>query len=103
MKITVDIDCTPEEARTFLGLPDMAPIQEDMTEALRARMRSALDQMNPEQLMRMWFPAGAQNWEQIQKQFWEQFSRMGMQGAPPPGGKVPTSARPAATPPAGLG
>ena len=30
MKITVDVDCTPEEARRFLGLPDVAPMQEAM-------------------------------------------------------------------------
>ena len=27
MKITVEIDCTPDEARQFLGLPDMKPMQ----------------------------------------------------------------------------
>ena len=26
MKVTVDVDCTPEEARRFLGLPDLGPI-----------------------------------------------------------------------------
>ena len=26
MKITVDVDCTPEEARAFLGLPDVKPM-----------------------------------------------------------------------------
>lgn len=28
MKITVDIDCTPTEARAFLGLPDVTPIHD---------------------------------------------------------------------------
>lgn len=28
MKITIDVDCTPDEARRFLGLPDVAPMQE---------------------------------------------------------------------------
>ena len=27
MKITVNVDCTPEEARSFLGLPDVQPLQ----------------------------------------------------------------------------
>ena len=26
MKVTVDVDCTPEEARRFLGLPDLTPV-----------------------------------------------------------------------------
>lgn len=28
MKISVDVDCTPEEARRFLGLPDLTPVHE---------------------------------------------------------------------------
>ena len=28
MKVTVDVDCTPAEARAFLGLPDMTPIHD---------------------------------------------------------------------------
>lgn len=28
MKITVDVDCTPAEARAFLGLPDVTPIHD---------------------------------------------------------------------------
>jgi hypothetical protein len=30
MKITIDIDCTPGEARAFLGLPDVAPLQAEV-------------------------------------------------------------------------
>jgi hypothetical protein len=30
MKITVDIDCTPGEARQFMGLPDLEPLQKHM-------------------------------------------------------------------------
>ncbi|SER50951.1 DUF6489 family protein [Sphingobium sp. YR768] len=28
MKVTVDVDCTPAEARAFLGLPDVTPIHD---------------------------------------------------------------------------
>lgn len=28
MKVTVDVDCSPAEARAFLGLPDVTPIHE---------------------------------------------------------------------------
>jgi hypothetical protein len=27
MKITINVDCTPAEAREFLGLPDLRPLQ----------------------------------------------------------------------------
>ena len=30
MKVNVEIDCTPEEARAFFGLPDVAPLQEKL-------------------------------------------------------------------------
>ena len=38
MKITMDIECTPEEARTFLGLPDVKPMQEQLMRELQDRM-----------------------------------------------------------------
>lgn len=28
MKISVDVDCTPEEARRFLGLPDLTSVHD---------------------------------------------------------------------------
>jgi hypothetical protein len=72
MKVTVNIDCTPEEARTFLGLPDIKPMQDAMVAELEKRMRSNLDAMDPETLFKTWFPAGIQGWEQMQKAFWGQ-------------------------------
>ena len=38
MRITVDVDCTPEEARAFLGLPDVKPMQEQLMGELQERM-----------------------------------------------------------------
>jgi hypothetical protein len=58
MKISVDIDCTPEEARRFMGLPDVTPLHD----AYMNRMTSAIEQgMTPdmiEQLMKSWGPMG---------------------------------------------
>ena len=28
MKINVEVDCTPEEARRFMGLPDLSPVHD---------------------------------------------------------------------------
>lgn len=74
MKFHIDIDCTPEEARRFLGLPDVAPMQQAMMEQVQARMEEALAQMDPESLMRTWLPAGLETWEQLQKAFWQQWT-----------------------------
>ncbi len=74
MKIHVDIDCTPEEARAFLGLPDVAPMQEALMAELQKRMMANLQAMEPEQLLKTWLPAGLQGWEQLQKAFWTQMA-----------------------------
>jgi len=34
MKITVDLDCTPAEARAFLGLPDVTPIHDHYVKSM---------------------------------------------------------------------
>lgn len=70
MKITIDIDCTPEEARAFLGLPDVAPMQEAAMAALQERITQAMASSDPETLMRTWLPAGMQGLEAMQKMFW---------------------------------
>lgn len=70
MKVKIDIDCTPEEARTFLGLPDVKPMQEAMMQEVEARMRANLQAMDPETMFKTWLPAGIQGWEQLQRMFW---------------------------------
>jgi hypothetical protein len=48
MNVTVNVDCTPEEARTFLGLPDLAPIHDKYIQSMLNAMDSAtnVDQMS---------------------------------------------------------
>lgn len=75
MKITIDIDCTPEEARSFLGLPDVQPLQKAMMEEVEARMRANMEAMDPETLMKTWMPVGVQGFEQLQKMFWAQMGQ----------------------------
>ncbi len=47
MKINVEIDCTPEEARSFLGLPDVTPANELYVENITKAMSGV---SNPAQL-----------------------------------------------------
>ena len=77
MKIHVDIYCTPEEARSFLGLPDVAPMQEALMAEMQKRMMANLHAMEPEQLFKTWLPAGLQGWEQLQKAFWTRMAAAG--------------------------
>lgn len=74
MKIKIDIDCTPEEARHFLGLPDVKPMQDAMMKEVEDRMRANLQAMDPETMFKTWLPAGVQGWEQMQRMFWSQLS-----------------------------
>ncbi len=75
MKITIDVDCRPEEARAFLGLPDVAPMQRALMEEIGTRMSAGLEAMDPETLMKTWMPLGVQGLEQAQKMFWAQFGK----------------------------
>ena len=67
MKITMEIDCTPEEARAFLGLPDLGAAQQAYAEEFQRRMMAALAAMDPEALARTWLPEGAPGWDQWMK------------------------------------
>jgi hypothetical protein len=70
MKINVNIECTPEEARAFLGLPDVQPLQDSVMKEIEARMLQGLAAMDPETALRTWLPASIQGFEQLQKLFW---------------------------------
>lgn len=72
MKFTMNVECTPEEARSFFGLPDVQPIQEAVMKELENRMMANIRAMDPQALMQQWFPVGMQNFEQMQKMFWGQ-------------------------------
>jgi hypothetical protein len=74
MKVTVNIDCTPQEARTFFGLPDVEPMQKALMAELQVRMQQNLAAMDPETLLKTWLPVSIQSLEQLQKMFWPQFS-----------------------------
>jgi hypothetical protein len=75
MKMTVNIDCTPQEARQFLGLPDIAPMQERMMREIEEKMRENILALDPETFVKTWMPATIQGWGEVQKMFWGQ---MGM-------------------------
>lgn len=55
MKVSVDVDCTPAEARAFLGLPDVTPIHDKYIQTMLQsfdgggveQMESMLKNMSP--------------------------------------------------------
>lgn len=54
MKITVNIDCTPQEAREFLGLPNIQPMQEKAMKQLEEKLLSGVAGMSPDAILRNW-------------------------------------------------
>ena len=77
MKVTINIDCTPEEARTFFGLPDVQPMQERLMADLEERLRQNIQDLEPEALINKWLPLGLQGMEQMQKAMWSAMSGSG--------------------------
>ena len=75
MRISFDIDCTPEEARRFFGLPDVSPVNEALVEQLKARVADMADNMDAEKMMQQWMSAGVQGFGNLQKAFFDQFMK----------------------------
>ncbi len=73
MKVNVTVDCSPEEARAFLGLPDVRPMQEMLMAEMQERMSASLRAMQPDELFKLWMPANLKLLEQMS----EAFLRMG--------------------------
>ena len=74
MKIRIDIDCTPEEARRFFGLPDVSPMQESVMAELEKQTLARLKSMDADALMKQWFPSSVEGWESLQKAMWQQMT-----------------------------
>lgn len=81
MKINFDIDCTPEEARAFMGLPNIAPMQERLMKEMEDRLHANMNSLDPETLIKTWMPMSFQGWNEMQKTFWDQM-KAGAMNAP---------------------
>ena len=67
MKVTVDVECTPQEARAFMGLPDVTALNDHMVAEMQKRMDANMSALAPEELMKSWFSFGGQAQEQFMK------------------------------------
>lgn len=77
MKINVDIECSPEEARAFFGLPNVAPMQDAVMQEVQDRVMSSMKGTDAETLLKTWVPAGVAGLEQMQKLFWQSLGQSG--------------------------
>ena len=73
MKVSIDIDCTPEEARRFLGLPDLSALHDAYLDKLKAALAEGAG-TGPEavaEMVKAWGPmseAGLGMWRQMLEQ-----------------------------------
>ena len=67
MKITRNIGFLAEELRRFLGLSDVAPMQEESLQYYRDHMRERIEKHYPDALLKSWIPATVGGWKETQK------------------------------------
>jgi hypothetical protein len=75
MKVNVEIDCTPEEARRFLGLPDVSKPNEVYVEAMTKAMKGVGSVEQLQEYAKQIAPMG-----QMGMQFIQQFLEGGLGG-----------------------
>jgi len=68
MKVNVEFDCTPEEARRLMGLPDLTPIHEAYIGKMRETLEGGLRPEMFENMIKNWAPmgeAGLSFWQRL--------------------------------------
>ncbi|HVI31788.1 DUF6489 family protein [Phenylobacterium sp.] len=78
MKMTIEVDCTPEEARRFLGLPDVSGLNDHLVGEMTKRIDANISLLSPEEFMKNWMAFGSGAQEQFRKMM-----EAGMGGAKP--------------------
>jgi hypothetical protein len=67
MKMTIEVDCTPEEARRFLGLPDVSGLNEHLVQEMGKRIDANIALLSPEDFLKNWMNFGVGAQEQFRK------------------------------------
>lgn len=67
MRLTINIDCTPEEARAFFGMPNVEPMNDMIISEMTRRAKENLDTLaDPERFMTQMMTMGGKGLEQFQ-------------------------------------
>jgi hypothetical protein len=67
MKLKLEVDCTPQEARAFLGLPDVSALNAHLVDEMKGRMDANIAMLQPDELLKSWMAFGGQASEQFMK------------------------------------
>lgn len=68
VKINLEVDCTPEEARRVMGLPDLTPLHDRYLAMLMDTMDGSVRPELIETMVKSWAPmgeAGMQMWRRL--------------------------------------
>lgn len=76
MKVNIEFDCTPDEARQFLGLPDVTKANEAYAEATAKLMRGAGSIEQLQEFAKQLAPMG-----EMGLKLFQQFMTAGIAGA----------------------
>ena len=68
------IECSPEKVWPFLGLPDVAPMQEELLQEYRDRVCVGMGKLASEAYINCWFLVIGGSWLEMQKTLWLQFA-----------------------------
>jgi hypothetical protein len=80
MKITTIVELTPVEVRGIFGLPDVAPMQQEMVKKLENIISDELTKISPDNLLQKWFPNNLMGGEKVQEMFAKMFGQVGNRG-----------------------
>ncbi len=70
MKFTINVDCTPEEARAFFGLPDVTAVNEMIIDGIAKRTEENLEAFtDPQKFFEAAMAGGLGNMEVMQSMF----------------------------------
>lgn len=68
MKVNIEVDLTPIEARTMMGLPDVTPLHDQYIDTLKETMKNGISPDMAESVIRSWSStgeAGLQFWRKL--------------------------------------
>ena len=61
MKVSIELDLTPQEARELLGMPDVATLQKKWASAIEEKVEEELKTISPDALLKSWMKSAAGN------------------------------------------
>ena len=67
MRLTINIDVTPAEARSFFGMPDVEPMNEMIVAEMTRRAKDQMDTLaDPERFVAQWMEMSGKGMDALQ-------------------------------------